>query len=254
MTVISLYVMAQTSSETIVVTKTNGETIKVCLDELQEIDFTYAGEKEVQLWPDGPKWASMNLGATTREGIGWYFAWGEVSNKIYYVWHTYLNDFGGEMTDYYDAGKSVDPLRDIVTRSVGESQDRIIRTKNDAAHVILGDNWRMPTEAEWAKLCDPETCTWEWQEEGNVEFYGVAGYKVTSIIDGYTDNFIFLPAAGYRFEWSCRNKCESGHYWSANTSTKSVTNAKRLYFGSDFIKFNYEAFRIHGCSIRPVSD
>lgn len=35
------------------------------------------------------KWANMNIGATTPEGYGWCFAWGETSHKDYYDWNTY---------------------------------------------------------------------------------------------------------------------------------------------------------------------
>ena len=34
------------------------------------------------------KWATCNVGATTPEGYGDYFAWGETEPKDYYYWNT----------------------------------------------------------------------------------------------------------------------------------------------------------------------
>ena len=39
--------------------------------------------------PSGLKWATCNVGATTPEGYGNYFAWGETVPKDYYDWSNY---------------------------------------------------------------------------------------------------------------------------------------------------------------------
>ena len=39
--------------------------------------------------PSGTKWACCNVGATTPEGYGGYYAWGETSEKSVYNWNTY---------------------------------------------------------------------------------------------------------------------------------------------------------------------
>ena len=44
------------------------------------------------------KWATYNVGATTPEGFGDYFAWGEVKPKDYYFWDTYKYCDGAEAT------------------------------------------------------------------------------------------------------------------------------------------------------------
>ena len=41
--------------------------------------------------PSGTKWACCNVGATTPEGYGDYFAWGETEKKEKYDWTTYIH-------------------------------------------------------------------------------------------------------------------------------------------------------------------
>lgn len=50
----------------------------------------YNGHEYVDLGlPSGLKWATCNVGATTPEEYGDYFAWGEVEPKETYSWSTY---------------------------------------------------------------------------------------------------------------------------------------------------------------------
>lgn len=51
---------------------------------------TYNGHEYVDLGlPSGTLWATCNVGATTPEGYGDYFAWGETTPKETYNWMTY---------------------------------------------------------------------------------------------------------------------------------------------------------------------
>ena len=40
--------------------------------------------------PSGTLWATMNVGASSPEDCGYYFAWGETSTKDAYDWSTYI--------------------------------------------------------------------------------------------------------------------------------------------------------------------
>ena len=122
------------------------------------------------------KWANMNVGSKYIEDYGDYFAWGETSTKETYSWSNYFdtNDGGKTFTKYKNKGGKT-----------------VLDPEDDAAHVNWGGSWRMPTKAEWQELLD--NCTWTWTTQN-----GINGYKVTSNKAGYTDKFIFLPAAdGY---------------------------------------------------------
>ena len=48
--------------------------------------------------PSGTLWATCNVGASSPEGYGDYFAWGETEPKDYYDWSTYKWCNGNEVT------------------------------------------------------------------------------------------------------------------------------------------------------------
>ena len=104
--------------------------------------------------PSGIRWASCNVGATTPEGYGYYFAWGETESKDYYGWTTYKYTNGGygKMTKYCnDASHGDNGFTDMKT---------VLEPEDDAAAANWGNAWRMPTDAEWKELL--EQCTWKW--------------------------------------------------------------------------------------------
>ncbi|MBR5677217.1 MAG: leucine-rich repeat protein [Paludibacteraceae bacterium] len=177
------------------------------------------------------KWANMNVGAESPEGYGNYYAWGETSTKETYNWSTYfdINDGGSPFMKYNnDGGKTVlDP-------------------QDDAAHVNWGGSWRMPTKAEWQELYD--NCTWTWTTQN-----GINGYKVTSNKAGYTDKFIFLPAASCRSEGGDFYVVGAiGDYWSSSLNESGSSLAWSLYFNSGYHDILSGYYRYYGQSVRPV--
>ena len=107
----------------------------------------------------------------------------------------------------------------------------------------------MPTLDEQKELL--ENCTWEWQAAGNTEFGGVAGMKETSKKDGYTDKYIFLPAAGGRNGSPPVNAGSYGIYRSASLSADGADYAYGLYFHSGG-QDRLDAYRCYGRTVRPV--
>ena len=175
------------------------------------------------------KWANMNVGAESPEDYGNYYAWGETATKETYDMSNYFdtNDGGTTFAKYNnDGGKTV------------------LEPEDDAAHVYWGGSWRMPTKAECQELLD--YCTWTWTTQN-----GINGYKVTSNKAGYTDKFIFLPAAGILDESDLYNVGSLGYYWSSSLFENYSNGAWYLDFGSDYrdLSFNYRCF---GLSVRPV--
>ena len=189
------------------------------------------------------KWASFNVGASKPEEYGDYYAWGETEPKADYSWFTYkwCNGSYTTMTKYCnqsDCGK--DGFTDTKTT---------LDPEDDVAQVKWGGSWRMPTEAEQDDLRN--NCTWTWYSSENTEFNGVAGYKVTSNVSGYTDRFIFLPAAGYRYDTSLADACTYGGYWSSSLYSDYPYDAHRISFQSGPIFF-FDGLRDYGRSVRPV--
>ena len=195
------------------------------------------------------RWATINVGAFSPEDLGAYYAWGEIEPKTYYYYSTYnwCNGDYNTLIKYCNNSESGnDGFTDTKT---------VLDSDNDVAQVKWGGNWRMPTGTELEELLI--NCTWSWYSSGNTEFNGVAGYKVTSNIEGYTDRSIFLPAAGNRDRTYLYSVGSVGDYWSSSLDMGNPNNACRLSFYSDFysgnvVETNYAQRRYLGLSVRPV--
>ena len=195
------------------------------------------------------KWASCNLGASKPTDYGGYYQWAgteDVSDTgVYLEWsncpyHTGSNPEIG-WTKY------------IIDPSLGPVDNKtVLETMDDAASVALGGKWRMPTIDEWKELVDTTNCT---RTETYID--RVYGYKVQSKKPGYTDNWIFLPAAGYRNGDYFFGLGHYGYYWSSSLYTGTITEYQfrgyNLGFNSTGVGWgDYD--RYEGHSVRPVSE
>ncbi len=187
------------------------------------------------------KWASFNLGASSPEEFGYYFAWGEVSPRAdvpesEHAWSIYklCNGEYAHMLKY----NSNPSYGDVDGLSVLETED-------DAAAVNLLGCWRMPTAEEQEELLN--SCTWNWTSRGNVY-----GYEIVSNVNGKS---IFLPAAGYKGDFSDVSEVgETGLYWSSSLTKGSQTyTAQRLRFTDGEID-KIDINRSFALQIRPVWD
>ena len=183
--------------------------------------------------PSGLYWASCNIGATTPEGYGDYYAWGETETKADYSWATYkyANGDYNKLTKYCSYNGN-DGFTDDKTT---------LDPEDDAAHVNWGGDWRMPTRAEVDELLN--NCTWTWTTQN-----GVNGYQVSSKTNG---NSIFLPAAGFRNGTALLSARSTGYYWSSSLYDSVPYDARRLYFHLDYVKRLYYN-RCYGFPVRPV--
>lgn len=184
------------------------------------------------------KWATFNLGATKPEEYGDYFAWGEVLPKENYSDQTYKwsNGSSTSFTKY-----CIDPNRGVVD---GRTQ---LEPQDDAAVVGLGGEWRMPTNAEWQEIMDHCKGIWTDDYQGS----GIAGWIIFSLIEGYSDNSIFLPAAGRIVNDHVVVPNEKGMYWSSTLQEGANACGRDFNYDSgSYALFWY--FRRAGQSIRPV--
>ena len=189
---------AQAQVRTMVVTRTDGTVTKFEVAKVQDVKFIMAEHEYVDLGLS-VKWATCNVGANNPEEYGDYFAWGETSPKSSYLMKNYKWTTDGCIT--------FTKYNDTDCKTVLDKED-------DAAAVNWGGSWRTPTMDEIKELLD--NCTWELQAAGNTDFGGVAGMKVTSNIEGYTDKYIFLPLAGDGPQNGLpSDRGELGKYWSA---------------------------------------
>lgn len=192
------------------------------------------------------KWASFNLGASKPEEYGNYYAWGETQTKINYSWSTYkwCNGDYDKLTKYCnDPSCGDNGFTDTKT---------ILDPEDDAAHVNLGSNWRMPTDAEWTEL--RENCTWTLTSD--YQGSGIVGWVVTSNISGFETNSIFLPAAGYWYDDALGFVSLRGYYWSSSLYLDDLGAgcAWVLQFGTGSSVLESVSMRFFGQSVRPVYD
>lgn len=162
------------------------------------------------------KWATCNMGATTPEEFGDYYAWGEVETKDSYEWNNYkwCNGTYSSITKY------------CANSYYGKVDNKTtLDLSDDAARENLGGNWRMPTSAEVEELISE--CNWVWQK---------GGYLVISKVN---NNSIFIPSAAY-----------CAKYWTSDLS-KYSDGSDILYVSPSEYKKTYND-RCKGILIRPV--
>lgn len=167
----------------------------------------------------GTKWCCMNVGASSPEQPGGYYAWGETSEQSVYNW------------DSYQYGSSWNNCQNIGSDIAG--------TSYDVAHVRMGGSWRMPSLAQQQELINNCTRTWTQQN-------GTNGILVT----GKNGGQLFLPAAGYRWDGELGSAGSDGHYWSSSPYYDS--GAYGLYFASDYWGLSSTGYRGCGRSVRAV--
>ena len=187
--------------------------------------------------PSGQKWASCNVGATTPEGYGDYYAWGETAPKKDYSWETYTHANGAD-------NKFTKYCNDANNGDNGFTDDKtILEPEDDAAQVNWGGVWRMPTDAEWTEL--REQCTWTY-----TTLNGVYGYQVASKTNG---NSIFLPVAGFRNGTSLYLQGRRGYYSSSSLLENYSDNVWIVTFNHEEV-YRHSNNRNNGLSVRPVQD
>lgn len=176
-------------------------------------------------------WATTNIGAAAPEEPGLYLAWGEVSEKKVYSWKTYSHCGGYEkiMKKY------------CINAYYGTVDDKSqLESVDDAARQLLGEDWHIPTKAEFKEL--EEKCQWEWTEQN-----GMAGYRIT----GANGNSIFLPAAGNKYNETLSNCGKRGDYWTSTLGDDYSNNGANYIFWNEGHKLSSN-FRYYGRTIRAV--
>jgi uncharacterized protein (TIGR02145 family) len=184
--------------------------------------------------PSGTLWATCNVGATTPEGYGVYFAWGETQGKDTYNWssYQYCNGSKNTLTKYCNnSNYGNNGFTDNLT---------ILQPSDDAATANWGSGWRMPTQAEWKELIDNTTHTCTTQN-------GVNGRLFTAS----NGNSLFLPAAGNRWDDELNYAGSRGRYWSSSLDTDYPDGAQFLffYYSADVYE---SSTRYNGQSVRAV--
>lgn len=238
----SIHIAYNDGTETLTIDRTKVEKITFSEADLIPVDLvdmnmiitTSTGEKNLM-------WAKYNVGATAEGETGKYYAWGEYTDKTTtdgYSWTTYKfteTEDGSAFTKYTEDGAVLASDDDVTTHNQGEE-------------------YRLPTHAEWEKLND--TTAYTWTQEGDNTWAKIAtgtianGYRVKCVANG---NSIFLPAAGFYKDKTCKNRGVYGAYWSSTLQSGKM--AYDVEFGTyGHWTANQSASRFSGHTVRAVSE
>lgn len=173
--------------------------------------------------PSGTLWATMNIGANDPEDYGDYFAWGETETKSDYSWSTYA--WGTSEND--------------ITKYNQTDRKRTLDLEDDAAHVLWGGAWKMPTTENVSELFDYTTH----------EYITVDGGKLLILTSQSNSNSITFALCGYK---------EGTNTWSQNSELILWTASRTASAYAYMMKWNPEESgnqqwpKIDGCPVRGV--
>lgn len=199
--------------------------------------------------PSGTLWATCNIGASSPESYGGYYAWGETSTKSTCWWNNYKyatsssSDWGNaKVTKYcYNSNYGSNGFTDYIST---------LQSSDDVATETWGSGWRMPTYNEMCELYN--NCSYE-----KTTLNGTKGLLFT----GSNGNSIFLPAAGAVLDNGTESAGVKVYYWTTSLNTDDSRRAGALfYFVGDNDTYNEYLHngvdkmwgRFCGMSIRPV--
>lgn len=239
-----------TNGFTVIVTDYDGKTYEVETDKENEVirssllvmpvvTLEESGQDESDdRWVDlglSVLWAAYNVGASSPEEYGGYYAWGETEEKSTYGFESYIHK---ELA--YDSDT------DAWSWNYKYIGDEISGTYYDVAHVKWGDGARMPTHEEIKELVD--NCCFE-----GGTYKGVAGNYVT----GPNGNSIFLPFAGkwYYFD-DIIDEGSYGYFWSGTFDNDNNTHLVSFAYSLCCYGDSYweSIYRDYGKSVRPVKE
>ena len=212
----------------------------------------YNGHEYVDLGlPSGTLWAKCNVGAETETDYGLYFQWGDTQG--YTADQVGTGDgkkpFYEDWSDYkYGQFEEVEPDYGMTKYNVTDGKTTIDPV-DDAAHVNMGGEWRMPSITEYNELFNNTTRTPTTKN-------GVNGILATSNING---NELFFPDAGVASEGGAYPGFGDVNLW-CSTKTAGPDSAWQIAGYIQFYEglwdmtdlYKTDNWRLYGYSVRGV--
>ena len=214
--------------------------------------------------PSGKLWAKYNIGATSEEEAGLYFQWGDTQG---YTAEQIGDGEGLKAFRWADYKFSIDGSSSNFSKYNDSDRKTVLDPEDDAAHVNMGGNWRMPTFDEYKELClntdvylvptEGEeiqgtvqeqsglvTITWASQAEGTLK--GVKFYK-----KGDKQTYMFVSASGRIQDGSVRDVGEGCLLWLSLPYSSDVQLAGDFVFNAYFGSSN-AVCRYYGIPVRGI--
>ena len=116
-------------------------------------------------------------------------------------------------------------------------------SEDDAATVLMGDGWRMPTNAEMGQLLN--NCDWSIDYKNDIKII-----VATSKINGATLTFAL---GGYMNDGKLVDSGAGGFYWLSEIETNRPCSARYLCLDTDESKvYTDSGYKFYGINIRAV--
>jgi hypothetical protein len=200
--------------------------------------------------PSGTKWAKCNVGANSETEAGLYFAWGETQghtagdgrefdSENYKFIEGDFPDSGVEDYSLKERGLAYNGLS--MTKYNSSDGLTILLPEDDAAHVNMGGEWRMPTKEDFEELSSNTTSVW-------TTVNGVLGRTFTSNVNG---NVLFVPAAGCIIAGQMYYYQDTAFLWTSSLRQEDVFNAWDFDAYSSYVGVS-EGHRCEGQNVRGV--
>ena len=188
--------------------------------------------------PSGTLWATKNVGAESEEDFGLYFSWGNVEGATKEGFESGDLTFGtdGNMVKY------VDPSAERYTKYNATDGKTTLDLEDDAAHVHMGEDWRMPTKEQCTELIS----------------YTVSSVEVVNNVNGTrltstrNNKSIFIPFAGSATFAGRIEMTNTSSLWSSEMNYNNDNSPNSLNINNDGSKTLSSTPRINGHSIRGV--
>lgn len=161
-------------------------------------------------------WAICNIGASTPEGLGTTFAWGETNARD-------KDRYDRDSYSWYINGEQENISKYNTDRNWGHKDSlSVLEPCDDPATVLYGEKWKTPSKRDYQELLKHCTRTW-----GTVN--GVWGCMLTSTENG---NSIFFPLTGVvdtKHNSTVTNLTNYGFYWTRELNTSRPNEANTLW-------------------------
>ena len=245
-------------------TGADGETSAVAGESFTPISLpTVEAEVEadyVQLWPDGPYWATWNVGAKAPEDYGYYFRWGPtegykpvgetLADGTSHSVNTWIASTGEIVTEnpFTTVDQTYNTYTDALIRIEVIDYDYHLTAKHDAATVFWGEKWRTPTADEVEGLLS------NWCTITAETLNGIPGYRVTGK-NSYSTKSVFFPSAGYFYPVFPDGTPELNYIWPGGlayywtSEPYKSTTARTVRFNT---QMGSNSPRNAGLPVRPV--
>ena len=216
--------------------------------------------------PSGTLWADRNIGASSPEDPGLYFQWGDTQG---YTAEQVGEGEGLKAFDWDDYKFSIDGSSTNFSKYNASDSKTVLDPEDDAAHVNIGGNWRMPTFDECKELFmntdvylvqtddkeihgtesqnDESGYLIQWDEKPILStFKGIKLYKKDD-----KQTYLFVPASGGVNQSAVGDVGAYGSLWSASLYSQNIGEAWNPGFFDELADI-ISGHRYFGCPVRGV--